>query len=735
MCDEFDCDVGSEIDTSMDVSPIDDSSAELTFETPDVTEDLSGLDDVSNVDIPEQTVEIDDISGLDDAVSDDFSLETDSMEDISGLDAADNEKPDEAEPIEEFYESDGLGIQETIEESNPDLDPMEEMNQYMSEHNYGRDDYAEYSQDPEYQAINDRLLEKDGLDPVDYNADKDPMEEMNQYMSEHNYGRDDYAEYSQDPEYQAINDRLLEKDGFDPVEYDSSGETLDDFSESDEESVSEGTDEYISETQDDIPSEVTEEYPPETEDDTPSEVTEEYPPETEDDTPSEVTEEYPPETESDTPSEVTEEYPPETEGDTPSEVTEEYPSETESDTPSEVTEEYPPDTESDTPSKVTEEYPPETESDTPSEVTEEYPPDTESDTPSKVTEEYPPETESDTPSEVTEEYPPDTESDTPSEVTEEYPPETESDTPSEVTEEYPPETESDTSSEVVEEYPPETESDTSSEVVEEYPPETESDTPSEVTEEYTSETESDASIDSDNADNVVLPGDLNHFPDDSEFESMVRLEDPEFYESGSFYEQGINEYGFEGTCGPTSQANAINSLLGTNELTENKVLTIAVENDLCETGSLDPADNGGTDTDGFMNLYDKVNEQIGDKLDVERFDFDNALSVNEMADKLDQGAVLNIAVDSRTLWDENTHIPGELCDDVCTDHWITVTGVDRGPDGAVEGFHIIDSGGGESYADVDKYERMCFGEEGREMIDPTCIVITKNDTADMNAHS
>ena len=158
--------------------------------------------------------------------------------------------------------------------------------------------------------------------------------------------------------------------------------------------------------------------------------------------------------------------------------------------------------------------------------------------------------------------------------------------------------------------------------------------------------------------------------------------------------------------------------------------TVAVENELCETGSIDPADNGGTGTEDFMKLYEKVNEKIGDRLNVECFDYDKALSVDEMADKLDEGSVLNIAVDSATLWDQNDHIPGELAEDVCTDHWITVTGVDRDANGEVIGFNIIDSGGGESYADIEKYERMCFGETGREVIYPTSFVVSKNDPVD-----
>ncbi len=211
-----------------------------------------------------------------------------------------------------------------------------------------------------------------------------------------------------------------------------------------------------------------------------------------------------------------------------------------------------------------------------------------------------------------------------------------------------------------------------------------------------------------------------------DFEQQVVELNPEFYETGSFYEQGVNEFGYEGTCGPTSQANAVNEVLGINELTENKVLNIAVDNGLCEISD-NPAESGGTTTEQFMELYDKVNESIGDKIQTELYDFDNALNVEEMADKIDEGSVLNVAVDSATLWGENDHIPGTLAEDVATDHWITVTGVERDAAGNPEGFHIIDSGGGESYVDAQTYERMCFGEMGREMLDPTCIVVSKKE--------
>ena len=124
-----------------------------------------------------------------------------------------------------------------------------------------------------------------------------------------------------------------------------------------------------------------------------------------------------------------------------------------------------------------------------------------------------------------------------------------------------------------------------------------------------------------------------------DFEQSVLEGKPDFYESGSFYEQGINEFGYQGTCGPTSQANALNELFDTNEFTENKVLNVAVDNNLCSMDS-SPENCGGTTTEQFMELYDKMNEQLDGKINTELYEFNNALDVEDVASKLDEGCVL-----------------------------------------------------------------------------------------------
>ncbi len=219
-----------------------------------------------------------------------------------------------------------------------------------------------------------------------------------------------------------------------------------------------------------------------------------------------------------------------------------------------------------------------------------------------------------------------------------------------------------------------------------------------------------------------------------DFEQRILEDKPDFYESGAFYEQGINEFDYQGTCGPTSQANALNKLFDTNEFTENKVLNVAVDNNLCNMDS-SPENCGGTTTEQFIDLYDKMNEQLDGKINTELYEFNNALDVEEVAAKLDEGCVLNVAVDAAALWGEpRTYVNslGIPCDDFFSDHWITVTGVQRDELGNVQGFDIIDSGGGVDYVDADKYHEICFGTDEHRVIDPTAIVVSKNDVSDVN---
>ena len=183
--------------------------------------------------------------------------------------------PNEVEPyvLEEAQTETTADTAESIPETEQDdRTPYEAMRDYMYEHNYGQMDYPEYSQDPEWQALNEQytaslentapaeeitpeseaefqedisavasdvpedIMTEAAADipeesmtettadipeetltettadtaesiPETEQDDRTPYEAMRDYMYEHNYGQMDYPEYSQDPEWQALNEQ------------------------------------------------------------------------------------------------------------------------------------------------------------------------------------------------------------------------------------------------------------------------------------------------------------------------------------------------------------------------------------------------------------------------------------------------------------------------------------------------------------------------------------------------
>ena len=213
-------------------------------------------------------------------------------------------------------------------------------------------------------------------------------------------------------------------------------------------------------------------------------------------------------------------------------------------------------------------------------------------------------------------------------------------------------------------------------------------------------------------------------------EEMPEVEeplDPQDVITG-FYSQGNNEFGFTGTCGPTSIASGVNRVLGEMRFTENDVLTEAIQNDLCDVVPGSPADSGGTSTGEFVQLYERINDLSGNRLKIERFDYDQVLSMEEVAQRLDAGSTVHVAVDADTLWGESTAgMMGTPDISKATDHWITVTDAVRDEHGAVTGFRVIDSGGGVDYVDAATYQTMCYGSDHLHLDDPTCVIVSRKD--------
>ena len=536
-------DISSEIET--ETNDIEEDSIEVNPETSDEIENADSLDDsdfmpdeietIGSVEehAPETTSELD---SSEETITLDEMSENSALDNMTeymaehnyGLDDFEtySQDPEWQQLNNELLESDG---REPIDYSeNVETSAMDSMTEYMYEHNYGRDDFETYSQDPEWQQLNNDLLQEMGREPIDYseNVETSTMDSMTEYMYEHNYGLDDFETYSQDPEWQQLNNDLLQEMGREPIDYGETGETFiedtgyNDIPESEQ---------SILDIMDNVEVDDMESLDDALDNDLAK----------------------------------------------PDFSVEEWMNDVSDPTLDEAFE----------------------------------------------------------------------------------------------------------LDDVVE----------NPTVVEEL-------------------------------ENVEAPYDIEHNVEFAESLLEDRPELAEMFRNGEFFEQGNNEHGFEGTCGETTQANTLNKLLGTNEITENDVLNIAIDKNLCEVDVLDPANSGGTSTEQFMQLYDEMNHRVGDKLNIELFDYDDALGIDDMASRIENGSVLNIAVDSYELWDQ----PRDITDTAhYTDHWISVTGVDRRVDGGIIGFKIVDSGGGESYLDIDKFVRCYYGAQDSPVIDPSCIVVSR----------
>ena len=206
---------------------------------------------------------------------------------------------------------------------------------------------------------------------------------------------------------------------------------------------------------------------------------------------------------------------------------------------------------------------------------------------------------------------------------------------------------------------------------------------------------------------------------------------------GMMYAQGNNKLGYQQTCGPTTLANSLNRITDTNRFTENDMVKAAAENKLCSTSG-SPENCGLTDTEDIVKLADVV-VSPEENITTEVYEYDEALSVDELASRLkDPNTVAMVGVDSCTLWDTDKDVTNSSLfnndGSVYSDHWIMVDGPEFGEDGNLKGFKIVDSGGGESFVDRDKFESMYIGNDNFQINDPTSIIISRSDSNAIAPH-
>lgn len=99
------------------------------------------------------------------------------------------------------------GKAETPDSQDAYSTAMSNMADYMREHNYGPENYEEYSKDPEWYKLNSEIQKAKG-EEVTPPTPEVAMSNMADYLREHNYGPENYEEYSKDPEWYKLNSQL-----------------------------------------------------------------------------------------------------------------------------------------------------------------------------------------------------------------------------------------------------------------------------------------------------------------------------------------------------------------------------------------------------------------------------------------------------------------------------------------------------------------------------------------------
>ena len=78
---------------------------------------------------------------------------------------------------------------------------FENLAEYMNSHNYGPDDFATYSQDPQWRELQRQAYPDYKLPSL---TPENAFNQLSTYMNDHNYGPDDFTTYSQDPQWREL---------------------------------------------------------------------------------------------------------------------------------------------------------------------------------------------------------------------------------------------------------------------------------------------------------------------------------------------------------------------------------------------------------------------------------------------------------------------------------------------------------------------------------------------------
>lgn len=191
----------------------------------DATSDL--MEDLDS-DTTEETPEVSDVSTLMDEsdVDDTVPLAEDSLEEMS-----DDFGTEDVTPVEVDAENE-IGEEVISEETEP-LDSMPA--EIETESNADVTDVSEDEQGEVEEALAE-VSDTEPNSPLD--AEVSAYDQLADYYNSHNYGQQDYAEYSKDPEWQELNNAYLQELGREPIDY--SGDKSSDISDIHDELIAAG---------------------------------------------------------------------------------------------------------------------------------------------------------------------------------------------------------------------------------------------------------------------------------------------------------------------------------------------------------------------------------------------------------------------------------------------------------------------------------------------------------------
>ena len=155
------------------------------------------------------TEDTDDTSVDDEVDTAEDIADTDSEEPEMTEDTADSSADDEADIAEDtaseaeenkkYFNTEKSDV--LPEQTDTEKQTASSLSEYMNSHNYGRDDFSTYSQDPEWR----NLMRKEYPDYELPELTQDSARsQLSDYMNSHNYGQDDFDTYSQDPVWREL---------------------------------------------------------------------------------------------------------------------------------------------------------------------------------------------------------------------------------------------------------------------------------------------------------------------------------------------------------------------------------------------------------------------------------------------------------------------------------------------------------------------------------------------------